>query len=255
MQGDVHMKKKGNWFLNLILLICLVVAGYAGYQIYLEYREYHVGTAEYDKLEKVVDDKGLDNPKDSSITKKDLENIYQTMKAQNPDYVGWLYVNDTISYPVVQRDNDYYLRRTFNGTYNRAGTLFLDEKVKNGWDDLNVLVYGHNLMNKKMFGTRDKVYCEKHPIFYVYLKNEYRIYRVFSAYKTYPDTDTYQVGFENAKELANYVKAMLAKSYYQVKDADLALESENIVTLSTCTNKNDGRFVVHGYLEKKVCKK
>ena len=253
------MKKKGNWFLNLILLICLAVAGYAGYQIYLEYREYHTGTAEYDKLEKVVDDKGLDNPEDSSLTKNDLENIYQTMKAQNPDYVGWLYVNDTISYPVVQRDNDYYLRRTFNGTYNRAGTLFLDENVKNGWDDLNVLVYGHNLMNKKMFGTldeySDEVYCKEHPVFYVYLENEYRIYRVFSAYKTYPDTDTYQVGFESTKDLANYVKAMIEKSYYQVENTDLALESENIVTLSTCTNKNDGRFVVHGYLEKKVCKK
>lgn len=256
-----------NLFLNVILLVCLAIAVYAGYQIYLEYNEYHTGTVEYDKVQEIAKENGIGNSDDdSSDTEevndnekkivKNLEDIYASMKAQNPDYVGWLYVNDTISYPVVQKDNEYYLRRTFYGTYNRAGTLFIDENVEDGWDSLNVLVYGHNLMNQKMFGTLDnyskKSYCEEHPVFYVYLENEYRVYRVFSAYQTYPNTDTYQVAFEDENEYKNYVEAMIEKSLYQVENT--AVDAKNIVTLSTCTNKDDGRFVVHGYLEKVVKK-
>jgi sortase B len=260
--------KKRNLILNLLLLICIIIAAYAGYQIYLEYTDYHAGTVEYDKLQEIAKENGLgnsddDSSDDSSLPFKDeedatkrLENIYASMKSQNSDYMGWLYVNDTISYPVVQRDNDYYLRRTFSGNYNRAGTLFIEETVENGWDSPNVLVYGHNLMNDKMFGTLDdyesKQYCEKHPVFYVFLENEYRIYKVFSAYQTKPNTNTYQVSFEDDLDYQTYIQAMLDKSYYQVENE--ALDTKNIVTLSTCTNKDDGRFVIHGYLEKIVKK-
>jgi sortase B len=257
--------KKRTLFLNLLLLIFLAIAVYAGYQIYLEYTDYHAGTVEYDKLQDIAKENGIGNSDDDSNNSTSfdeqevlhhLENIYASMKSQNADYVGWLYVNDIISYPVVQRDNNYYLRRTFNGNYNRAGTLFIDENVEDGWDSLNVLVYGHNLMNDKMFGTLDeyesKQYCEEHPIFYVFLENEYRIYKVFSAYQTKPSTNTYQIAFEDDLDYQNYIQAMLDKSYYQVENE--ALDTKNIVTLSTCTNKDDGRFVVHGYLEKIVTK-
>lgn len=44
----------------------------------------------------------------------------------NPEIVGWLYCEGTmINYPVTRaRDNEKYLTRLFDGTYNGAGCLF-----------------------------------------------------------------------------------------------------------------------------------
>ena len=50
------------------------------------------------------------------------------LAAINPDLVGWLELGgeEGFSAPVVQRDNDYYLRHDFYGRESRHGTVFLD---------------------------------------------------------------------------------------------------------------------------------
>ena len=78
----------------------------------------------------------------------------QGMLEINPDYKGWIKVENTpIDYPVVQGDsNDSYLRRDFYGHYSVAGTPFLDERIELSSGG-NVIIYGHMMRDKTMFGA------------------------------------------------------------------------------------------------------
>ncbi len=70
----------------------------------------------------------------------------------NPDYIFWLQIPETaIDYPVVYRDNDYYLRRDFYGEKNKHGTIFLDAGYKE--EDTFLLLHGHNMKDGTMFGS------------------------------------------------------------------------------------------------------
>ena len=50
-----------------------------------------------------------------------------SLKAINPEVVGWLTVENTeISYPVVQGpDNDKYLKTAYDGSRSNNGSIFL----------------------------------------------------------------------------------------------------------------------------------
>ncbi len=79
-------------------------------------------------------------------------NQADSLKEINSDYVFWLQIPDTeIDYPVVQRDNDYYLKRDFFGKKNKHGTIFLDERCSAEGEFL--LLHGHNMKDGTMFGS------------------------------------------------------------------------------------------------------
>lgn len=72
---------------------------------------------------------------DEEQTTKEPERIsvdFDALRQQNGDVVAWLYGADTgLNYPVVQADdNDYYLYRLLDGSYNKNGTLFVDARVQ-----------------------------------------------------------------------------------------------------------------------------
>lgn len=63
-------------------------------------------------------------PRETAPIEVDFEVLWET----NEDVVGWIYCEDTpINLPLVQaEDNDYYLRRLIDGTWNSSGALFVD---------------------------------------------------------------------------------------------------------------------------------
>ncbi len=102
---------------------------------------------------------------------------FNTLTAQHPDIVGWLYQEGTvINYPVVQTtDNDYYLYRMIDGTENTCGTLFMDFRDDIAGEHPIAMIYGHNMKTGIMFGTVDKYkeqdYYEKHPVLWYMTAN------------------------------------------------------------------------------------
>ena len=64
------------------------------------------------------------------------------LKTFNPDTIGFIKVMGTnINYPFVQTlDNDYYLNRSYDKTYNNAGWIFLDYR-NNEFNDKNSKIY------------------------------------------------------------------------------------------------------------------
>ncbi len=177
---------------------------------------------------------------------------FKKLRKTNPSTVAWIAVDGTnINYPVVKsNDNDYYLSHSFNKSYNKNGWVFMDYR-NNNLEDKNTIFYGHNLLNGTSFGSIARVFTKSwqnssnHMI--VLLKdNEKYVYEVFSNYYSAPVVDYLQVSFSDDNEFDRFVKKVKKKSKHKY-NVDVK-GSDKIITLSTCTDDNKGRKVVHAKL-------
>ena len=184
-------------------------------------------------------------------TYPNLEVDHAALKAQNPDYKGWLYMPSLeISYPVVRgEDNDYYLHHTFEGTENVTGCIFIDAGCAKDMGDYNTFIYGHNMKNGSMFGSLRKLLSNSGPIvedpyIYFYTEDGVYAYRTYSFHKVPPKSDYFWYAVTQHKYW-NYVDMAL-------KDRALDMgvpvdKKKNSITLSTCNGKGESkqRFLVH----------
>lgn len=184
-----------------------------------------------------------------------FEYNHEALLSINRDGIGYLYIEALdLKLPLVQTsDNNYYLRRAFNGEENMGGCLFEDSRISKGLYAENVIIYGHNMKNDTMFGTLDKytdsefLNTDENNIIYVFTDKLVKKYKIFSCYTTEPSGDTFTYNFASVDELRNYAVTMKAKSQYDT-GVDVS-EANQILTLSTCaTNNNKQRFIVHGVL-------
>lgn len=107
-------------------------------------------------------------PADSGAEEAGLDKPAVFLTDINPDYVGWIEKEDLgISYPVVQRDNTFYLNHNFEQEADRHGTIFLDEKCAK--DSVIHLLHGHHMRDGSMFAGLKKLenhnYVEEHNTF------------------------------------------------------------------------------------------
>jgi sortase B len=182
----------------------------------------------------------------------------------NPDTVGWLRIDNTnIDLPVVQRKtsdgNNYYLKVAFDGSNNKAGTVFLDardtltEKKRSD----NLIFYGHNQKDKTMFGDLGKYknnleFYKEHP--YVTFSSNYRTdkYKIFAFFVTpvLPAQTRDGVIFDyhnfidlDKESYAQFIENIESRNEI-ITPVDVKYGDE-FITLSTCSNEFDpSRFVV-----------
>ncbi len=180
---------------------------------------------------------------------------FDKLKTQNKDVKGWIQVNNTnINYPFVQyKDNDYYLKHSFDKKYTDAGWVFLD--YRNNIDDFdrNTIIYGHARLDKTMFGTLKNVLKKDwytntdNQIIKLYTLNEYTEWQVFSVYHI--ETEDYYITTEfTDSEFNEFIKTLKKRSIYNF-NVDLDI-NDKILTLSTCHLKNE-KTVLHAKLIKK----
>lgn len=85
----------------------------------------------------------------------------------------YLYGEDTvINYPIVQaEDNDYYLHRNYDRTYNVSGSIFVEAENRPGFLDCDTILYGHHMNDGSMFAGIDnwgkQAYYEAHPVLWL----------------------------------------------------------------------------------------
>ncbi len=191
----------------------------------------------------------------------DPESIAQFSIAYK-DFRFYIYMpmkRSTIKYPVFQSDdNEYYLKRNYDGEPNLSGTLYLDyrndfETLRQDdmWGTLhrNNIVYGHNMQNGTMFGTlkeyADREFFNSNNMIYTYSATEVTAWKIFSAYET--TTENYYIDTTFGSE-AEYVSFLNKLKNDSLHPSDVALDaSSDILTLSTCHKYDDprGRFVIH----------
>lgn len=222
--------------------------------------EEKVEISEDDDVEETLDDEQDSTvpPLETNLYKiygnKSLGEInFNELKLVNGDVKAWLIVDGTnINYPVVQTiDNDYYLKYNFNKKKTSNGWPFMDYRNSAAMSDDNTIFYGHNLLNKTAFGSISNLFTQqwlnssRHKIL-VLIETKIYTYEIFSIYYSDPNSYYLQTSFKTDISRLNFYKQLKDKSSV-VLGVDVAA-TDKIITLSTCTEDNKGRKVVHAKL-------
>lgn len=214
-----------------------------------------------------INEKSYDNEVIINENKKDIYFDYMNLKfidvdinklkTFNPDTIGFIKVMGTnINYPFVQStDNDYYLNRSYDKTYNNAGWIFLDYR-NNEFNDKNTIIYGHGRINGTMFGSlKDTLKSswqnnKDNYIIKISTEKENSIWQIFSVYKIATTSDYLQTTFSD-NEFESFINLIKGRSSYNFETN--VTNEDKVLTLSTCYNDND-KMVVHAKLIKYVQK-
>lgn len=181
-----------------------------------------------------------------------IEVNFDVLLEKNEDIIGWLYSEDTpINLPIVQStDNDYYLRRLIDGTWNSSGTLFADYRNAGDFTDNNTIIYGHNMKNKEMFGTlpyyKEQSYFNEHPVMWLLTPaGNYKI-ELVAGYVTSTTSDVYSFD-QSEEDVFATVQQAVEKSTFRT-DVEIS-QGDRFLTLSTCSYEYDNaRYVLIGQL-------
>lgn len=241
----------------IIIAAAVVVFGVSVYMLADIFLEYKKGVDIYNNIAGSVlapiekSTGGVNNTDDSG---EELAFVYDhdSLLAINPEGQGYLYVPSIdLRLPVVQgTDNEYYLDHTFNKIYNGAGALFIDSRIENGIMGSNVIIYGHNMRNGSMFAKllnyRNESFYRQpgNDLFYIYVGDKVRIYRIFAAFENDPQGYVYTCNFADAQQLQEYAGNVKEYSLYDT-GVDVS-RAEQVVTFSTCTSDGDRRVIVQG---------
>lgn len=190
-------------------------------------------------------------------TPEPVVNPYSDSFLANSHMAAWLQIPDTeIDYPVMwtPENEEYYLRRGFDGSRNKNGCLILDTDSCLEPLTTNLIIHGHNMKSGAMFGTlmnyKEESFCQEHKTIILYTKECQRNYeviavfysqvykksdQVFKFYKFFQadTTEEFDDFYQNIKELSIYDTGVTAEF------------GDCFLTLSTCAyHVENGRFVV-----------
>lgn len=176
--------------------------------------------------------------------------------SKNNETVGWIQVNGTnINYPIVQHNNnEFYLEHDFYKRKTNIGWIFADYRDDLNTFNNNTIIYGHNLVNRTMFGSLpfllNKKWFDKPNNQYIKLstKTTNSIWQIFSVYKISPTTDYLQSVFNSTESYEKFLNMLKNRS---IKNFDTSLSfTDKIITLSTCDDTGTKRVAVHAKLIK-----
>ncbi|MBQ7783844.1 MAG: class B sortase [Oscillospiraceae bacterium] len=207
-----------------------------------------------------------------------LKNLYQSYVAHNndgeilqgaeemlkinSDTVGYICISGTeIDFPVVQTsDNEKYLKTAFDGSSNKAGTVFLDYRniLTSSDRSDNLVLYGHNQKDRTMFGSlkdykKNINHYRAHPTITFNSNYESDVYKIFAYFVTevepHQTSDGIVFDYHNYLDLSDkevynrFIDNIMLRS--QVVTAVDVEYGDEFLTLSTCSNEFEpSRFVV-----------
>lgn len=248
MTRGKRMKKNNNTkiiFYFIIYFLLFFVLIYSGIKIYEWYRDKNKNNEIAKKIkETVIVESNGENEEEYLID-------FDKLKEQNNEAIAWIKVNNTnIEYPVVKtKNNEFYLNHSFDKSENLGGWIFADYKNKFNGTDKNIVIYGHNMKDNSMFGTMQKILNpewynnEENTNIILKTEGENYIYKVFSIYRIENEDYYIKTEFNNDSEFEQFLNTLKARS---IKDFNMdMLESDSILTLSTCDNNNKYRVVLH----------
>lgn len=268
------LKKKRSFkiidvMLILILIIGLTVAGVYGFYYGKDYLSHKQARDEYEQIKNeyttVTDITTTKVAPDETVAlfpEKDID--WYGLKTINKDYIGWLYFSFegnseeysfTLDYPIVYETyKNQYLRTTFEGNSNSAGTIFMDMSSNPSFYGYNDIIYGHHMRDDSMFGALELIhemddldYIKEHPQYlYIYTKTACHKYMLVAYEQTTSAAKSYGVAHENETydQLKDNIKSM---ETYIKSDIYTWRGRPEILNLSTCDGPSgtNQRFALH----------
>ena len=255
----------------IVALICVVGVGYSGFKIY-EWVTDSIDTSEQTNrindatsTREIADGANTEivpsgEPEDAPYWKYlkmnlidvDFDELYKI----NNETAGWVQVSGTnINYPYVKgANNDFYLKHSFDKSYNVAGWVFQDFRNKNDGTDKNMILYAHGRTDGSMFGTLRTILTNgwlSNPDNYIVrtaTESDSSLWQVFSVYHIKVTSDYIQTNFSSDRQFENFANMLKNRSK---KDFNTVVSgSDKILTLSTCYSSTE-RVVLHAKLIKR----
>ncbi|MBR3537535.1 MAG: class B sortase [Eubacterium sp.] len=286
MMKGAEKKRRKNRVLNILLVVFAAVFLVSGFFLVRYYIASHNNRKLVDSLKEMLDtEEPGENPaekenpetpssKDKSSEKEEKStpespfvNVggklvlrkFGKLYEKNPDFVGWLSIEDTsVDYPVMYTpyDEEKYLRKNYDGEYALAGTLFLAADSDPVRPATNLIIYGHNMKDGSMFSDilkyKKQDFYEEHKLIRfdtIYGTNTYEVLAAFPGQILEMGAEGFRYytffNAETAEDFNDYIENVTALSVISTT-AEAAFGDE-LLTLSTCENvgANEGkRFVV-----------
>lgn len=245
----------------ITVIISAVLILFAGFQLLQYYGNFREESALDERLQsirsRIMAEESEGGQTDSEkAVKERARHAMAELADINPDYIGWLTLEGTeISYPIVQRDDKYYLNHDFEQKVNSHGAIFLA-----GSCDVEFpvwLIHGHHMKDGTMFGGLkyfEKVdYLQEHTTLYFDAGNGDEKYQLYAAalidfskendsfrsfhYEELPLTpETFTQWQDNLKRYSYWYDSECAK---RLTDASETLLPREILVLSTCEYGTD----------------
>jgi len=240
-ESDQRMARVKSRAIAALGIICLILCLASGGVFVCRRLDYRESSKAYEKIREETVSTELDVT-DSSVVDTDQ------LLAMNPDYAFWNEIPGTeISYPVVQTaNNSDYLRKSFIGEYKVGGCIFIDAACPSDLSGRNTVIYGHRMHDGTMFsGLRDYLnsdYAAEHTELRIYLREEIRIYRLFSVRQTDQWDDYARTLFDSDKDYVAWMENQLSQSLYDPEP--VSPDRANVVTLVTCAGDGTERLAV-----------
>lgn len=264
------MNKKRKAMIVIIVLCLLIVFGTVAFLVFKAINENRTAD-EYKQIASTVmntdpsentavseNNQSTEMPTPDIDTESNVTPVdFSSLTSQNSDIYSWIYIPDTnVNYPVCQSyvDDNYYLDHDVYGNYSFAGAIYSQVCNNRDFSDRVTVLYGHNMANGSMFATlhrfADSSFFESHDKIYVYTAERKLTYKVVSAF-IYDDRHIMNsFDFSNDEQFQSYLDTIQnprSVSKNVRSGVELSL-SDKIITLSTCLNSGEGRYLVNGVL-------
>lgn len=174
--------------------------------------------------------------------------------SRNKDLAGWLRSDAVpeIDFPVVLRDNAFYMNHDYYGRENLAGTVFLDQSCAILPRSDNLVLHGHNMKNGSMFGKLH-LYLEEdllraQPMFTFSTLYETSVYVPYavSLLSTRAASTRFasyvQSGFAGGEEMLSFSRRLQELSLYEIP-VDVRA-GDRLLTLATCHGNEDSERLI-----------
>ncbi|TGY95255.1 class B sortase [Petralouisia muris] len=253
---------KKNRLYTILILIFTGIFMTGAIQIYRQLKDYGEGESSYTEIEQYVwveeapEDSG-DEEQNGSQSGEEEPDLrwpaidFDALSEINSDIVAWIYIEDTeINYPVVQgTDNQYYLKRLFNGKWNGSGCIFLDSRNSPDLSDRHSIIYGHHMKNGTMFSGlteyKKQGFYEGHPVVLLMMLEQNVRVEIFAGYVARVSDKAWEIALGSDVEFREWMEEAKERSCF--KSEITPAVTDRIVTLSTCNYEFDNaRFVLLG---------
>lgn len=194
---------------------------------------------------------------------------------ENKDIAGWIKIEGTdVNYPFLKDpgeipagiayyggeaypENEYYLHRALDRSYEFAGSLYMDYRDNFGGiedeQSENIVIYGHNMANNTMFGSirryrQDYDYYKKYP--FIQISSNYKDYDyvicacLITGGNWYSDFLYWNLEELDTEDDFNYYMNCVKEK--QLFDTGIDVKyGDKLLTLSTCyADEDNSRFCI-----------
>ena len=226
----------------LILVLAIIFTVYSLFNFLLEKKEIR----ETKRQLEVVEEK-----KNKISDELNINDRYDQYKKEfnNNDIIGRLIINslDIDNLLVQTTNNDYYLRRLLDGTYNVMGSMFVDYRsdIESG---RQINIYGHNsdiydLPFKKLLNYLDRDFFLNNRKVVLETLNGTKTFEIFSVKVITDDIEHTKILFDNDLDFDEHIKKLRSNSLYD--SLEEVSGTDQILALQTCLLNNTlGKYLI-----------